>query len=78
MRPLHAVLLELVDAVPTAAVDPDSGESLGVTAIDLELPMEWRIGGGAGLDASLPRGRLATGFDPPLGRLRLALERREP
>ena len=53
---------ELSDAGPTRMV---------VTALDLDVPVETRIGDDGALLATLPRGLLATGFEPPVGRLRL-------
>ncbi len=71
MRSLDAFLAELGDALPVAVFDPFSREGVGVTDVTLELPVESRIGPNAELSLSPPRGRLATGFDPHHGRLRL-------
>jgi hypothetical protein len=49
------------------------GGALAVTGVEVDVPLEAAIGS-TGLAASLPRGRMATGFDPPLARLRLRLE----
>jgi hypothetical protein len=67
MLPFGELLLKL------AALVPVSGE-LTVREMELTLPIESRIGHGGELRASLPRGRLATGFDPPLTQMALRFE----
>jgi hypothetical protein len=62
----------LLAGVGALAPAPPSG--LALTRLELDLPLEVRIGDGAVLLASLPRGRLATGFDLPRGRIRARLE----
>ena len=69
LRPLAEVLDEVTAPLPLEAGAPGIGAMVTVSALDLELPLEMRIAAGAELRASLPRGRLATGFDVPLGRL---------
>ncbi len=66
---LAELIVELASALPTGASDPVGGTYLRCDDLDLEMPLEARLEHGAELHASLPRGRLATGFDPPLGRL---------
>ena len=78
MTPIEILLTELARSLPMAAVDPDSRQGVGVTVIDLDLPVESLIDGSAALSVSLPRGRLATGFDPHLGRLRVQFSRGSP
>lgn len=56
------------------ALAPAASSGLALTSVELDLPLEARIGDGAVLLASLPRGRLATGFDLPRGRIRARLE----
>ena len=70
MIELSALLVSMVDAL-----QPANGE-LVISTIDLELPIEARLAGGA-LQASWPRGRLETGFDPPLGMLVVQLSSEE-
>ena len=41
-----------------------------VTRVDVDLPVESRLGDDGALEVSPPRGRLATGFDLPHARLR--------
>jgi len=69
MPPFADLIVGLASHVPTGSGSPESGALVSVAAMDLSLPLEARIAGGATLLASLPRGRLATGFDVPLGRL---------
>ena len=75
MTGFDALLVALVAALPASAGGPAEGAEVSVTHVDLDLPLEARLGS-SGLEASLPRGRLRTGFDPPLGRLaaRFALD----
>ena len=68
LQALGDVLSGLTDALPLEAGDPASVRVV-VSAIDVAVPLEMRIEDGAELRVSFPRGRLATGFDPPHGRL---------
>lgn len=78
MMRLDELLTELADALPTGAMDPVSHEGLGVSAVELTLPVESQIHQGANLALSLPRGRMATGFDVAHGRLHVNFVRGEP
>lgn len=78
MTRLESLITELGLSMPAAAVAPGSREGVGITAIDMDLPVESAIGDGAALSLSLPRGRLATGFDPHHGRLRVRFTRGSP
>src|SRR5262249_55645935 len=69
LRPLHEVLETVTGRLPFAAGEPAAGARLTVSTLDLDLPLEMRIESGAELRVSLPRGRMATGFDLPLGRI---------
>jgi hypothetical protein len=77
MRPLGELLVSLAGELGARAESAEAGLALAVTELDVVAPLEARLGAGAELTASLPRGRMATGFDPPLGRL-TARFRREP
>jgi hypothetical protein len=72
---LSELLVSLVDAVPADAGGPLAGVRLAVAELALALPIEARLGGDGSLRASPPRGRLATGFDPPHGRLEISIAR---
>jgi hypothetical protein len=74
MRPFGELLVALAGMVPARAGSRQAGLALRVSSLDLTLPIESRIEPGAELKASLPRGRLATGFDPPLGVLSARFE----
>jgi hypothetical protein len=69
LRPLAELLGAVTAALPLEAGSVAAGASVAVSALDLDLPLEARIEDGAELRVSLPRGRLSTGFDVPLGRL---------
>ena len=73
MNDLVHLLGDLAAGLPADAADP-SGTKVIVTAAELELPLEARIEA-SGLRATLPRGRLATGFWSPLGRMRACFTR---
>jgi hypothetical protein len=78
MTALDQMVVDLGDALPALAGGPSDGISIGVTEVDLELPVESRIGA-IGLEVTAPRGRLATGFSMPHGRLHVSFVRwREP
>ncbi len=62
MTNLGALLVEMIDELPIACGD------LVVSGVELELPIESRLDAGV-MRASWPRGRMITGFDPPLGTL---------
>jgi hypothetical protein len=70
LRGVEHVLLDLADSILARAGGAEEGVAIHVTRVDLDVPCEMRINARAGLDASMPRGRMATGFDPPLGQLR--------
>jgi hypothetical protein len=69
LRPFAEVLDQVTAPLPLEAGDAAAGARVTVRTLDLDLPLEMRIEDGAELRASLPRGRMATGFDLPLGRI---------
>jgi hypothetical protein len=74
MLPFAELLVRLAELVPARARSPRSGVELSVSAMDLTLPIESRIVHGGELRASLPRGRMSTGFDPPLAQVTVRYE----
>ena len=74
MRPFGEILAALAGLAPTVSGSAAEGARLVASQLAVELPMEARIGQGGELTASLPRGRLATGFDPLLGRVTARFE----
>jgi hypothetical protein len=64
---LEDLLVTMIDDLPL------TGGDLVVSAVELELPIESRFDGRGHLEASWPRGRFGTGFDPPLGAVTLHL-----
>jgi hypothetical protein len=73
MQAFGELIVHLARLVPERASAPGAALEVQVSALELTLPFESRIEHGGELLASLPRGRLATGFDPPLGNLSLKL-----
>jgi len=64
----------LADLVVSVIADlPLSDGELVVSSVELALPIEPRLAASGVLEASWPRGRMATGFDPPLGMLEVTL-----
>jgi hypothetical protein len=59
----------VAQSLPSGAGDPRSGIAISVTDIELTIPIEVRLSKGAELRASLPRGRMSTGFVLPHARL---------
>lgn len=74
MTPLEDFVLAITDAL-LADAGGDTGPRVEVTDVSLELPVETRIAPGGRLLATLPRNRLATGFDVPAARIALRIAR---
>ena len=70
LRGIEQLLVDLAGSILARAGSPEDGVAIRITRIDIDVPCELRLNKHAGLDASMPRGRLATGFDPPLGQIR--------
>ncbi|MCU7935204.1 MAG: hypothetical protein KZQ99_10035 [Candidatus Thiodiazotropha sp. (ex Dulcina madagascariensis)] len=70
-------LVDLSSDLPSAVVEADTGEGLGVKVFSLSVPIESAIDEAGELAVTLPHGRLATGFDAPHGRLRVSFVRSE-
>jgi hypothetical protein len=70
MNALDELVIHLVDIFAGHAPDRSQG-AVQVTSLDLDLPLEARFASDGKLLATLPRGLMATGFERPLGRLRL-------
>jgi hypothetical protein len=78
LRSLGELLAAVTAMLPLEAGSAAAGASVAVSTLDLDVPLEARIEAGAELRVSLPRGRLATGFDVPLGRLVAHFDRVAP
>jgi hypothetical protein len=63
------LLVAIPDSVPIGAGGPEEGLALEVLELDIDIPIEARLGDDGELLATPPRGTLATGFDLPHGRL---------
>ena len=72
LQPLEALLVQLMGDLCLGAGDAQGG--IGVDEARLALPVELRLGSGGALSASLPRWRLATGFEPLVHRLQVRAE----
>lgn len=75
MRRVEDFVSELLAFLPDTAGADGQPDGLAIDEVLLDLPVEVR-GDGEDLQMSSPRGRLATGFDPHLGRLRVRFGRR--
>jgi hypothetical protein len=73
---LEQLLADLLDAVPLSAGDEAAGIRVDVDELVLVLPVETQFAPDRTLRASAPRGRTATGFDPPHGTIHVAFARR--
>lgn len=69
MRPLEDVLVDLAAAVMASAEDPARGVAVRVDRARLTVPIESRWLADGSFCATLPRHRLATGFDAPFAQL---------
>ena len=74
MRPFSELLVAITDLIPARIASMEAGIALDVSTFDVDFPIEARIHHDAELRTSLPRGRLATGFDPLLGRVAVRFE----
>jgi len=72
------MLVELVSGLPEGAGAPEAGVRVEVSSAEVSIPIESRILSGGALAACAPRGRWATGFQLPLGRLSASFSRGEP
>lgn len=75
MSSLEDLLIALLDAVPRGVGGPGDGVSVEVDSIELAIPIEAHLARDGRFLASAPRGRIATGFDPPHGALAIVLAR---
>jgi hypothetical protein len=68
-------LEDLVDRLVESFAEPEVARTaplrVAVTALDLDVPIETRFAEDGVVLATLPRGVLATGFETPVGRLRV-------
>lgn len=71
MNQLEALIVGLVDALPVDAGGAEHGVRVAITSVDLAIPVETRVDAAGAVLASLPRGRLATGYDVELSQLAL-------
>ncbi|HSR98203.1 MAG TPA: hypothetical protein VLM79_14190 [Kofleriaceae bacterium] len=67
MTGLDELVIAVIAELPLGEGD------LVVTSVELTLPIEPRLARTGALEASWPRGRMVTGFDPPLGTLEVTL-----
>jgi hypothetical protein len=81
---LADLVASLLDAVPLEVGDDAAAIRIAVEEVELALPIEARVARDGSFLAGAPSGRIATGFDAPLGALALVvsridgLERAEP
>ena len=78
MIALSDLVASLLDAVPPEAGDDGAAIRISVEQVELALPIEARVARDGSFLAGAPRGRIATGFDAPLGALALVVARVDP
>jgi hypothetical protein len=69
VRPLGDLLIQLGRSLSQGAGDRRAGATVDVTGVEVSIPIESSIGRHGELRASLPRGRMATGFQLRHGHL---------
>ncbi len=77
MTTLETLIVGLVDSLPADAGGPEEGVRVELASVDLALPIETHVDASGHVRASLPRTRLATGYDMDLCRIGLRYERTE-
>jgi hypothetical protein len=76
VTPFGQLLVDLVQELPAGAGGAGDGVRVEITTVEMELPLESRLGAGV-FQASLPRGRWRSGVEMPAGTL-FARWQREP
>ena len=74
MMPLDDLLVDLFEALTPGALSADAPVTIAVTSADVDLPVESSLSADGRCLASVPRGLIKTGFDPPHGRLVVHIE----
>ena len=69
MLGLEQLILDLLEGLPLGLVDIEAGMHIVPTEVQVDLPVETRVGSHGELYACLPRGRFDAGYRAPLGRL---------
>ena len=77
MNHLEMLIVGLVDTLPGDAGGPEHGVRVAIGSVDLVIPVETRVDAAGLIRASLPRGRLATGYDVEHSRMVLRFDREE-
>lgn len=75
MKPLAELLAELAESLIGPEMPGISVTGISVTGLDLLVPIETHLRANGELEATLPRGQLATGFDAPLGSMQVQIQR---
>jgi len=76
MIALEELVVALLDTVPRDTGGANDGVRVEIDEVAMTLPVEVRFAAHRGIEASAPRGRLATGFDLPHQLLTLAFTTR--
>lgn len=77
MDDVSSFVVALADSLPTGFGDRTLGVVIGVTEVELTLPIEARFTTVNPLEISTPRGRMSTGFGVEHGRIKILFERTE-
>lgn len=78
MRRLEDLILALAAGLPAEEGGAAAGVRVEVTSVDLTVPIETQVAGDGLVQASLPRGQLATGYDVAHSRMAVRFDRDEP
>jgi hypothetical protein len=75
MTTLDDLLFDLLESLTVTSSSAPDGTVVAVTSAGIALPVEARLAEDGRCLVTPPRGITSTGFDPPLGRLALNIER---
>ena len=78
MTHLEELIVGFAAGIPEDKGGPEAGVRVEIVSVDLTVPIETHVGHDGLVRASLPRGRLATGYEVLHSQLVMRFDREEP